>query len=691
MTEGIFRYSQDKVHYRDYPYEGTPIEGYNSSPTKEVLRIRFTEELPPGLPFVNGVSYCLKIITVCRSRSMLPANRDYWDAAGFPGSHLMHSIALDETGDRIASQLAQTGQIDPRMAERKFMILEPDGASLHDLIDRSRSADTGLISIRTFPILRRLNYLDQICEGLLELYSAPAAGGSRIVAYRDLKEENVVILPGDKDHPADLVQLIDFATIRLEDSEGSSTNSTYRSHFSESNTAPEDVIPPGDPAIPYYEVPGQDEKTDVFGLGMILGSLFTNCRPLRRWFRKYSMEQGGQEGLWQKAYESVISRYQFRDHHWLEAELSGILLWEPAVSLEVLGGLQRLFRQSSSLWPDRRPSVAAFRARLRELRALVEEKEPIPQETAAAAIPAGSQEQTEEDSAYFTVLLINTSVPGSWLSSYAAAARNFWEDQRTALIEAGIKNPVLYVGMIRYWDALMPDAACADLPRPLTVWPIDKFTDSILPSIPLRPALSNSPEGLCQAMRHLQTYCEEKNPVFTGTVCFLTPDMPSASFLSRSRFMELLDECSRMEIERSGQPLQAVAYTAVPDPSADWYDPCTLQGVPASGRDSGGLPSGMADHGFTAAGPVDAPLFRDTGFRSARDLSPAPPLDARGTGEAPVSGLSAAMDMPAEESAVRAEDPLRLENGFYVGAGALYWEDGDGQPVYVMQRRKKSL
>jgi hypothetical protein len=155
--------------------------------------------------------------------------------------------------------------------------------------------------------------------------------------------------------------------------------------------------------------------------------------------------------------------------------------------------------------------------------------------------------------------------------------------------------------------------------------------------------------------------------------------------------MELLDECSRMEIERSGQPLQAVAYTAVPDPSADWYDPCTLQGVPASGRDSGGLPSGMADHGFTAAGPVDAPLFRDTGFRSARDLSPAPPLDARGTGEAPVSGLSAAMDMPAEESAVRAEDPLRLENGFYVGAGALYWEDGDGQPVYVMQRRKKSL
>ena len=306
MTEGIFRYSQDKIHYRDYPYEGTPIEGYNSSPTKEVLRIRFTEELPPGLPFVNGVSYCLKIITVCRSRSMLPANRDYWDAAGFPGSHLMHSIALDETGDRIASQLAQTGQIDPRMAERKFMILEPDGASLHDLIDRSRSADTGLISIRTFPILRRLDYLDQICEGLLELYSAPAAGGSRIVAYRDLKEENVVILPGDKDHPADLVQLIDFATIRLEDSEGSSTNSTYRSHFSESNTAPEDVIPPGDPAIPYYEVPGQDEKTDVFGLGMILGSLFTNCRPLRRWFRKYSMEQGGQEGLEEAAEQEPL-------------------------------------------------------------------------------------------------------------------------------------------------------------------------------------------------------------------------------------------------------------------------------------------------------------------------------------------------------------------------------------------------
>ena len=691
MTEGIFRYSQDKVHYRDYPYEGTPIEGYNSSPTKEVLRIRFTEELPPGLPFMNGVSYCLKIITVCRSRSMLPANRDYWDAAGFPGSHLMHSIALDETGDRIASQLARTGQIDPRMAERKFMILEPDGTSLHNLIDRSRSADTGLISIRTFPILRRLDYLDQICEGLLELYSAPAAGGSRIVAYRDLKEENVVILSGTGDHPADLVQLIDFATIRLEDSEGSSTNSTYRSHFSESNTAPEDVIPPGDPVLPYYEVSGQDEKTDVFGLGMILGSLFTNCRPLRRWFRKYSMEQGGQDGLWQKAYESVISRYQFRDHHWLEAELSGILLWEPAVSLEVLGGLQRLFRQSSSLWPDRRPSVEAFRARLQELRTLAEEKEPASQASVPSADLSTRPARSESPDAYFTVLLINTSVPGTWLASYAAAARSFWESQRTALIESGVEDPLLYVGMIRYWDALMPDAACADLPRPLTVWPIDKFTDTILPAIQLKPAMSNSPEGLCQAMRHLQTYCEEKSPVFTGTVCFLTPDLPSASFLARSRFMELLDECSRMEIERSGQPLQAVAYTAVPDPSADWYDSCPLQGVPSSDRNRDGLPAGMAGNGFTPAGPVGAPLFRNTGFRSARDLSPAPSIGNGGETAEPASGLTAAAALPPEEAPVRAEDPLRLEDGFYVGAGALYWEDRDGQPVYVMQRRRNPL
>ena len=246
MAKGIFRYSKDGTEYRDYPFEGSPMPGAHSSQTKQILKIRFTGEVPEDGPFYSGRDYCLKIVNVYPRRSGRPADRDYWDAADFRGDHLMHHIALDENGDIISRQLRRDGRIDESLDGRKVMILEPDGLSLFDLINDRVDPSTDFIDLASLPVTARLDILDQICEGLQELYRHVQRDGRRIVAYRDLKEENVVILMEGKRMVA---SLIDFATIRLEDSDGNSPNNTFRSQFSESNTAPEDIVPENDPVI----------------------------------------------------------------------------------------------------------------------------------------------------------------------------------------------------------------------------------------------------------------------------------------------------------------------------------------------------------------------------------------------------------------------------------------------------------
>ena len=623
MASGIFRYSKDKIHYMDCPYEGTPID-INASDTKDIYRIRFTGQVPEGGPFYRGVDYCLKVVTVCGTRGALPANRDYWDAAGFQGDHLMHAIALDETGDLIAGQLRQTGHIDAAFADSRFMILEPDGTSLADLIDSSRAPDTGMIGESVLPVRRRLDYLYQICQGLEELYSQVPRDGRRVVSYRDLKEENVLIFFRPD---GDLVQLIDFATIRLEDSAGFSSSGTYRTHFSESNTAPEDVLAPGDPAVPTYTGGTQDEKTDVFALGMILGTLFTNCRPLRRWIRKCAMETANQENLWVNSYARVIKGYGYRDYHWLENELEGILRWDPAMTDTALSRLQRLFRQATSLWPDRRPSLATFMERVEELIQL---------------LPRDPEGSGEEEGYWFTVFIENTSCGPEMVPAYREAAEEILRDQTRQLADNGVEDPAVYAAIIRYRDetARTPDAVTS----PAMVYREDSFLEKILPDFERTPVIPGAAGGLTEAVRALQNFCRLKNPRFTGSVFILTPGIPPEEALEKARFFEVLDDCLRITVDSCRFPLN-VTVCASSSPYLDWCDTRLL-------------PAGAAP-----AAPVPAP---------APVPVPAPEKPAR---KDPVPDAS-------EDT-----DPLRLEDGIYVGAGAIYVLDEGGVPVYVMKMK----
>ncbi len=666
MSKGIFRYSKDGTEYRDYPYEGESMPGAHSSPTKEILRIRFTGEVPEGGPFYSGRDYCLKIVTVYSRRSGRPADRDYWDAADFRGDHLMHHIALDENGDMVSRQLRREGKIDESLDGRRIMILEPDGLSLFDLINDSLDHSTGFIDLSSLPVTARLDILDQICEGLQELYRHVQRDGRRIVAYRDLKEENVLILTEGRRKVA---SLIDFATIRLEDSDGKSFNNTYRSQFSESNTAPEDIIPENDPVISFYQTSGQNQKTDVFALGLILGRLFSGNRPLRDWIHRAQMNEADSDRLWLHAYEDVISRYQTRDFRWLEKELGEEFRWQEEIDSAILNKVQRLFRQSTLLWPDARPGIDLFRQRLGDILDMAvtmegplegeeEEEAPSPGPDEAAAgggSPDASSE--EEKEVQYSLFLLNTSVPAEMMGSYRLAMEDAWRKEVKKHKRTGEPPSSFHAGFITFRSGNGADPRYAGTEMPLHLYSREYLMDRYLPQmVRLTDPSGSLARGFRDAFLYVKDYLQEEgSQSFLGTVCIFTPSVPSPAELEEVQFGDILDECERLSVERYGRHLQAVIYSdpekRSSDDAADWYD---VKNLRISDLDLTGAGSSKtkAETGSASASPDwDYSSYEETSSYGARKSGP------------------------------------DTENGFFVGPDALYALGQDGREIYVLRRK----
>ncbi|MGX8686228.1 MAG: protein kinase domain-containing protein, partial [bacterium] len=604
MAKGIFRYSKDGTEYRDYPFEGSPMPGAQNSQTKQILRIRFTGDTPEGGPFYGGRNYCLKIVTVYPRRAGRPADRDYWDAADFRGDHLMHHIALDENGDAVSRQLRRDGRIDESLDSRKVMILEPDGLSLFDLINDRLDPATDFIDLSSLSVTDRLDIVDQICEGLQELYRHVQRDGRRIVAYRDLKEENVVILMEGRRMVA---QLIDFATIRLEDSDGNSPNNTFRSQFSESNTAPEDIIPDEDPVIDFYKTSGQNQKTDVFALGLILGRLFSGCRPLRDWIHKAQMKETDSEKLWLHAYEDVIGRYRTRDFRWLEKELGEGFRWQEEIDSAILNKIQRLFRQSTLLWPDARPGIDLFRQRLGDIMDLAVTLESPEESGAEEQIPAPSPEKEAAESSslpdpeeketgeHYSLFLLNTSVPAEMMGSYRLAMEDAWRKSLKKHKKTGEDPSSFLAGFITFRAGNGADPCYAGTEMPLHLYTHDYLMDSVLPLTVSLTDVSGSPaRGFRDAFVYVKDYLQEEgSQSFQGNVFIFTPSVPSSAELEEVQFGDILDDCERLSMERYGCHLQAVIYTDPgkrnADDPADWYDEKNLRisKVNVSGTASG--------------------------------------------------------------------------------------------------------
>lgn len=666
MAKGIFRYSKDGTEYRDYPFEGSPLPGAHSSQTKQILRIRFTGDVPEGGPFYTGRDYCLKVVTVYPRRSGRPADRDYWDAADFRGDHLMHHIALDENGDIISRQLRREGRIDESLDGRRIMILEPDGLSLFDLINDSLDPASDFIDPAALPVSARLDILDQICEGLQELYRHVQRDGRRIVAYRDLKEENVVILMEGRRR---LVQLIDFATIRLEDSDGNSTNNTYRSQFSESNTAPEDIIPNDDEAISFYKTSGQNQKTDVFALGLILGRLFSGCRPLRDWIHKVQMTETDSEKLWLHAYESVIARYQTRDFRWLEKELGEDFRWQEEIDSVILNRIQRLFRQSTLLWPDARPGIDLFRQRLGDIMDLAvtrEEADESPaEEEISVPLPekespddSRPREKAQQESGMnYSLFLLNTSVPAEMMGSYRLAMEDAWRKSLKKHKKTG-ESPSRFVsGFITFRSGNGADPCYAGTELPLHLYTHDYLMNSVLPlTVSLTDMSGSLARGFKDAFAYVKDYLlDEGSQSFLGNVCIFTPSVPSSAELEEIQFGDILDDCERLSMERHGCHLQVVIYSDPEkrnaDDAADWYDEKDLRisGLNVSGSASGETKTGNRSR---VSAPVwDYPFFDGDSASGAAGGGP------------------------------------DMEGGFFVGPDALYALDAEGREIYVLRRK----
>ena len=665
MAKGIFRFSKDKTEYRDYPFEGYPMPGASNSQTKQILRIRFTGETPADGPFYSGREYCLKIVTVYSRRTGRPADRDYWDAADFRGDHLMHHIALDENGDTVSGQLRREGRIDESMDGRKIMILEPDGISLFDLINDNLDPNSDFISLKTLPVSVRLDILDQICEGLQELYHHVQRDGRRIVSYRDLKEENAVIL---LQNGRMLVQLIDFATIRLEDSEGVSTNRTFKSQFSESNTAPEDIIPENDPVVSFYVTNGQNEKTDVFALGMILGRLFSNCRPLRDWINKAQMTETDSEKLWLHAYESVISRYQYRDFRWLERELQDGFQWQNEIDSKILTKIQRLFRQSTLLWPDSRPGITAFRERLNDLLEMAISSE-TPSEEGPVNPPLPPEREKEEDGEEkkeesgmeYTVFLVNTSVPAEMIGSYRLAMEDAWRKELKKHRRTGAPASKFVTGFVRFRAGSGIDASYAETEFPLGVYTYENFMDNVLSAnTRFNNTAGSCAQGMKDAFHLVESYLRDDSSLaFTGTVYIFTPTVPSPAELEEVLFQDAMEDCEHVSRERHDRQLHIVIYS---DPGkrsreepADWYDERDL-------RITG---------------------IRIPGGRKAEGRNTAR-VNTDSWGQDPY-------DDPAGNSASRRSDVLHIEDEIYFGTGALYVQAPQGREIYVLRRKPQTL
>lgn len=672
MAKGIFRYSKDGTEYRDYPFEGSPMPGAHSSQTKQIMRIRFTGETPEDGPFYSGRDYCLKVVTVYPRRSGRPADRDYWDAADFRGDHLMHHIALDENGDIISRQLRRMGRLDESLDGRRIMILEPDGLSLFDLINDSLDPSSDFIDLSSLSVAARLDILDQICEGLQELYRHVQRDGRRIVAYRDLKEENVVILMDGRRRVA---QLIDFATIRLEDSDGNSTNNTYRSQFSESNTAPEDIIPDGDETISFYKTSGQSQKTDVFALGLILGRLFSCCRPLRDWIHKVQMTEADSEKLWLHAYEDVIRRYQTRDFRWLEKELGEDFRWQEGIDSAILNRIQRLFRQSTLLWPDARPGIDLFRQRLGDILDLAitgEGTEDVPEETSVPSgkdapgndltgdiprqDPPASAGEAKGRSDRYCLFLMNTSVPAEMMGSYRLAMEDAWRKNLKRHKKTGEDPDHFLAGFITFRSGTGADPCYAWTQRPLTLYTHDYLMDSVLLQRVSLTDMSGSPaRGLRDAFVTVKDYLQEEgSESFQGNICIFTPSVPSLDELEEVQFGDILEDCERLSVERYGCHLQIVIYSdpgkRSADTAADWYDEKDLR---ISGLDISGISSTEKKSG------------------------------------SPVTFSPGIWDYPfPDESASGTESGHPYtEDGFFTGPDALYAIDTDGREIYVLRRK----
>lgn len=333
---------------------------------KQVYIGHFLQPAPEGLDCET--TYCVKVIDSVRCE--LPQNREFFDLVDFQGDHLRQICARNPRAKRIAERIRENGS---GMKATDCVIVEPYYKKMDYLYENS-----------SITVPERLDVILQCALGLQELMSPEnSLGGNRVVAYRDMKESNVM---GDLVDGRLRIRLVDFAAIRLAGEHMPDPRATVGSFgwertckapMSAGNTTPE--ILPDSP----YEV---SEKTDIYSLGMMLAHFFLRAddqyiNPGYQWAMRNGWANHNenlqllQEDL-KNAFEKCLEEYEPTaawNQTWIERALhdSGLhVRWERLPDPRLQKMIRTLFFHATHIDPAKRIDLKNFIAALRTMLAL---------------------------------------------------------------------------------------------------------------------------------------------------------------------------------------------------------------------------------------------------------------------------------------------------------------------------------
>ena len=400
-----FYAERDSESFQDNPDSidcRNTIEIHRQRRYKEVYYGYFTDRAPGNLK--PGVYYYLKRIHALPTTMLYndvrisgyPQTRERNELLELSGSHLRKPLAVNFHSRKTAKMLDNT--FDCQESQDCYVVEHP----YRELNPKTVQQE--------LTIFERLEYLDQLCDGLLELYNNRVAGRA-ICAYRDLKLSNGLIKPGPHGRRRFTVILTDFATIRFQDDAEPSFQFDFRTHGSDTtgtipflmspdNTAPETLL----------NLKGIDSRIDVYALAQILAILFgyvyypkataalseyKNFSPAHQFYIEQTdgatsleVAQHRMTHAFEKAWE-LDERLDWSNSQrsWLELAIrktdrssntvTQCFRWgnpeqtgeQP--SEELLDRIRKLFFDSSRVDPEKRITVEAFQAEIQKLKDMV--------------------------------------------------------------------------------------------------------------------------------------------------------------------------------------------------------------------------------------------------------------------------------------------------------------------------------
>ncbi len=486
---------------------------------KELHYGYFPEDAPEGCK--PGYKYILRKI---RAKSPFTdtcaGTRDIFDIVPFRGEHICPILSMDDNAAKVNRMLEENpfdiGKGD--CADIYTMVIVPKGKPYREILEEGDLTPGDV-----------LDSLLQMAQAIRELVGQEVCN-RRILAYRDVKVGNFVFFKR-KDTGRYCVKLIDHATIYLDSDPNKKSlgirKGTLPCPISWENTVLEDVSND-------YKV---SDKTDAFGLGMLLGQFFLESHQslndlwLRRvaWKRGLKFEDKIKEDT-RVIRDTIVNAYNTYDRHnyspdepsWLErivAEQEGgeeALKWTTDCDPHLLKGIRRLFRASIRIRPEDRLSPDEF---IKELEKLIAEAKGMDPEDPTDTAPDGDE---PEEVHPVDIYLVDRTNLGKYRLSYLRSAVKNFEETWTSYEEEGSVPPRVVCATYAQPPVDSPIADYISVQGPLPCCSKDELWD-LFERIPSERARSGKSIMLYGIQKALNVMAKRGSLSFTGSIHVFTP------------------------------------------------------------------------------------------------------------------------------------------------------------------------